>query len=49
MRENDTNVLRKLHKDDTKRIINNGKFASNMTVQGEPARFPLLHKHGDSL
>ena len=43
-KEKDTNVLDKLHTNYAKRTLNLSKYASNIAVQGELARFPLLHK-----
>ena len=43
-RENGNNELEKLHMNYAKRTLNLSKYASNMAVQGELARFPLLHK-----
>ena len=43
-KEKDTNVLDKLHTNYAKRTLHLSKYASNIAVQGELARFPLLHK-----
>ena len=43
-RENGNNELEKLHMNYAKRTLNLSKYDSNMAVQGELARFPLLHK-----
>ena len=42
-KEKDTNVLEKLHMNYAKRTLNLSKYASNIAVQGDLARFPLLH------
>ena len=43
-REKESNILEKLHMNYAKRTLNLSKYASNMAVQGELARFPLQHK-----
>ena len=40
----ESNILEKLHMNYAKRTLNLSKYASNMAVQGELARFPLQHK-----
>ena len=43
-RENENNISEKLHMNYAKRTLHFSKYASNMAVQGELARFPLHHK-----
>ena len=42
--ENENNILEKPHMNYAKRTLYLSKYASNMAVQGEIARFPLQHK-----
>ena len=43
-REKESNILEKLHMSYAKRTLNLSKYASNMAVQWQLARFPLQHR-----